>query len=169
MIKNITVTGLNESIAYLEGLSSGGIKESVGRGLLDWGDRVLVECIAETPLDTGALRSTEVVFLEEHPSKDRAVLAFQAGGQTSQGPWKAIAPIGKSGRLAPDFVDYAAEVHEDLSVDHPVHAGKFGQYDCEGNAKFLEGPILRNLGSLDEAIWEHLFQRHITEWWNRQP
>jgi hypothetical protein len=156
LIKTITVTGLNESIAWLQRLAGGAIDNAVANGLTDWADPVLEQCIAETPFDTGSLRSTEQVYLEDRKENGHVAIAFEAGGAPGTGPWKTINPIGKSGNTAPDYVDYALDIHENGGILHPIHEWGGETYDCEGGYKFLEGPILRNLPSLDGAIANRL-------------
>ncbi len=155
MLKPITVTGLNENIAWLQGLANGGIDRAVENALTDWADPVLEQCITETPFDTGSLRSTERVDLEERRENGHVAIAFEAGGEPGTGPWKTVNMIGKSGQTAPDYVDYAQQIHEDFGR-HPIHEGGLGEYDCEGGYKFMEGPILRNVPELGAAISNRL-------------
>jgi len=153
MLRPITVTGLNENIAWLQSLANGGLDRAVENGLTDWADPVLEQCIAETPFDTGSLRSTERVDLEERRENGHVAIAFEAGGEPGTGPWKTINSPGKSGQLARDYVDYAADVHDDIGkYSHPIHQGLVGTYDCEGKDDFIVGPIYRNEGTLGAAI-----------------
>jgi hypothetical protein len=156
MLKPITVTGLNENIAWLQGLAGGRIDRAVENGLTDWADPVLEQAISETPMDTGSLRSTLRVNPEEHSENGHVAIAFEAGGEPGTGPWKTVNMVGKSGKPAPGYVDYASDVHDNPEYSHPIHTWAGVTYDCEGKDDYLLGPIYSNVGTLGEAIGKRL-------------
>jgi hypothetical protein len=82
------------------------------------------------PVDTGALRST----IRQVPVKlirNKVATGVEAGGPSGIGGAIRPGKSPKTGKMAPDFVDYERYVHEDLTAHHDV-----------GEAKFMEKAML---------------------------
>lgn len=91
----------------------GGIKSEARAVAKEAGREVIIQTTPLTPMDTGALRASAKVTVDEKGNDIRATVSY--GGETP------IIDVN-----SPDgFVRYAVEVHEDMERDYFVGGPKF--------------------------------------------
>ena len=90
------------------------VKDETKYILKESGDLVLKNTLPLTPVDTHALRNSGRSEVEDRAQVPRVVVSF---GGDYRVPPTSNAPSG--------YVDYAAKVHEDLTLYHPVGGAKF--------------------------------------------
>jgi Bacteriophage HK97-gp10, putative tail-component len=113
--KAIRIRGLEEVRQNLRRFGRQ-VERIVTEALREEAEEIMAAAKAQTPVDTGALRSTGRVQAVERRPVGRLVAVLSFGGP-------AGAEVGGK------FVGYAIYVHENLAAHHAV-----------GNAKFLERP-----------------------------
>jgi hypothetical protein len=104
---------------------TGSLQEDLHEELLVLGQSILGRAIELCPMDTGRLRQSGTLF----DFGNYIVIAFTA--------------------------PYASYVHENMEIKHPWHMyGRGWQYDCGGQAKFLEKALQQFFP--DRTVWtEH--------------
>ena len=90
-----------------------GLREGSEEAMAAEAEQIRQKAITYTPIDTGALRRSSKV------SQPRRVNQYVTNvSVTFGGPAPGAGTIGRSGRRAPGYVDYAVYVHEDPSARH---------------------------------------------------
>lgn len=97
-------------------------------------------------------------------AKDWINVVFEESQQlvpVFRGPLRASGRIddqGDNGKInisivyGNEHVDYAVLIHEDLNIVHPEHSWMGEDYNCGGDAKYLETPWNNNFPSLVKSL-----------------
>lgn len=97
------------------------------------GGKILAEAQENAPLDTGALRESGTVRINEFTTRFQLEVGF--GGPTRQVSPTRNAPMG--------WVDYAFEIHENLERSFDVGGPKFLELAFYNNIEFAKSAITK--------------------------
>jgi hypothetical protein len=90
-----------------------GMREGSEQAAVEEAKQVLEIARPITPIDTGALRRSGRVVGPVRRNQYLTLVTVSFGG-----PAPGAGTVGRSGRIAPGFVDYAVYVHEDPEARH---------------------------------------------------
>lgn len=138
----IQILGTKELIRNLKRLGKNA-PNALGAELLIEGEQIMTLAKKQTPVDSGALKSSGHVVGPETTRDGKVVVTLGFGGP---------AGIGNRGETNNKEVGYAVLVHENLSSRHPT-----------GNAKYLERPLMERATGMETRIAKGLRRRFDTQ------